>query len=87
MDKLPPPPGLQLTGNVSDNWAIGEEASELYNTFTWDIKDDQDHVTVNQSMILKHVLNKFEDFCTPKKNLTFERHNFFYLSPKTRGDN
>ena len=64
MDKLPPPPGLQLTGNVSDNWAkfrqkleiyfeatgaagkaervktsillhvIGEEALELYNTFS-----------------------------------------------------
>ena len=32
--------------------------------------------------MLKHVLSKFEEFCTPKKNLTFERHNLFSYQQK-----
>ena len=28
-------------------------------------------------MKLKSVLQKFEDYCMPKQNLTFERHRFF----------
>ena len=87
MDKLPPPSELQLTGNVSDNWAkfrqnfeiyleatrsagkaervktsmllqvIGEEALELYNTFTWDIQDVTGQVIANQSMCCKDLKN------------------------------
>ena len=30
MDKLPPPSELQLTGNVSDNWAKFKQKFEIY---------------------------------------------------------
>ena len=61
---------------------IGEEALELYNTFTWDIEDVTGQVIANQSMVLKHVFSTFEEFRTPKKNLTFERHKLFSYQQK-----
>ena len=48
--------------------AVGEEALEIYNTFTWDAAGD-DRKT-------NKILEKFTSYCEPKKNITWERHVF-----------
>ena len=45
----------------------GEEAIEVYNTFTFDDETEQDPEVI---------LQKFQEYCEPKKNITFERHVF-----------
>ena len=45
----------------------GEEAQELYNTFTF---------TDGEKDKIAPLIKKFEDYCTPRKNTTFERHIF-----------
>lgn len=45
----------------------GEQAQELYNTFTF-TQDEADKI--------ESLIKKFEDYCTPKKNTTYERHVF-----------
>ena len=45
----------------------GSEALEVYNTFQW----DEDNTKVEK------IMEKFERYCNPRKNLTFERHSFF----------
>ncbi|KAJ8043079.1 hypothetical protein HOLleu_10018 [Holothuria leucospilota] len=45
----------------------GDDALEIYNTFT----DEEGKEKVND------ILKKFEEFCNPRKNLTYERHLFF----------
>ena len=47
----------------------GSEALEVYNTFQWDADDDKKKVD--------KIMEKFERYCNPRKNLTFERHSFF----------
>ena len=47
----------------------GSEALEVYNTFQWD--EDEDNMKVEK------IMEKFERYCNPRKNLTFERHSFF----------
>ena len=47
----------------------GSEALEVYNTFQWDEDDDNTK--------LDKIMEKFERYCNPWKNLTFERHSFF----------
>ena len=44
---------------------VGSEALEIYNTFEW---NEQEEKTVEQ------ILLKFEKFCKPKKNITYERY-------------
>ena len=46
---------------------IGEDAAEVYGTFQFEA-DEVDKIDP--------LLKKFEDYFTPKKNLTFERHRF-----------
>ncbi|KAJ8044099.1 hypothetical protein HOLleu_11471 [Holothuria leucospilota] len=46
----------------------GEDAVEIYNSFKWDKEED--------SKILEEVLKKFESYCNPRKNVTWERHVF-----------
>ena len=46
----------------------GPEALEVYNTFTWD--DDDDKSKVNK------ITEKFDQYCNPRKNITWERHKF-----------
>ena len=46
---------------------IGEEAAEVYNTFTIAATDVDKFVPL---------INKFEEHFTPQKNLTYERHRF-----------
>ena len=50
---------------------MGEEAIEVYNTFTFPTEEDGSTV-----ITLAGVKDKFEGYCTPKKNLTLERYNF-----------
>ena len=47
---------------------IGDKALEVYNTFHFADAAD--------AMTLATVLQKFEDYCTPKTNLTLERFHF-----------
>ena len=46
----------------------GPEALEVYNTFTWE--DEGDKKKVNK------ILEKFEAYCIPRKNITWQRHLF-----------
>lgn len=47
---------------------VGDEALEVYNNFTFSAKD---------KMKLNKIMDKFEAYCIPKRNVTFERHRFF----------
>lgn len=105
MQALQPPPILQLTGNVAENWrkfkqrfqlyltaigadeestktkasvflhVVGDDALEVYNNFQFQALDDK--------MKLDKILEKFEEYCIPKRNVTFERHKFFTCVQKT----
>lgn len=46
----------------------GPEALEVYNTFQWDSDGDENKVD--------KIMEKFQRYCNPRKNLTFERHSF-----------
>ena len=46
----------------------GPEALEIYNTFTWDAEADKKK--------LDKIMEKFEAYCTPRKNVTWDRHVF-----------
>lgn len=48
---------------------VGEEALEVYNTLT--IIPDGDEETMEE------VLQAFTDYCSPQKNVVFERHQFW----------
>ena len=45
---------------------IGEEAREVFATFTWD--------TVGDESKIQQVLTKFERYCQPRRNVPFERY-------------
>ncbi|KAL7849546.1 hypothetical protein SRHO_G00211690 [Serrasalmus rhombeus] len=47
----------------------GEDAVEVYNTFTFEDADDK--------YSLDKIVQKFEEYCNPKKNTTYERYKFF----------
>ena len=44
---------------------VGVEALEVYNTFTWD--------NVGDEIKVKPIMAKFEAYCNPRKNVTWER--------------
>ena len=48
---------------------IGDEALEIYNTFTFGEGEDRDKLTV--------LKKKFEDYVNPRKNTVFERYKFW----------
>ena len=48
---------------------IGEEAVDVYSTFTWNEEGDD--------LKIEKVLEKFENFCNPRKNTIYERYVFF----------
>ncbi|UYV77008.1 hypothetical protein LAZ67_14002803 [Cordylochernes scorpioides] len=52
---------------------IGEEALEVFNTF---------HLKEDEAENFDFVINKFDDFCEPKKNVIFERFKFFSATQK-----
>ena len=47
---------------------VGPDALEVYNTFSWEDADDKSKVA--------KILEKFEAYCVPRKNITWERHVF-----------
>ena len=51
---------------------IGDAALQVYNTFEFPDENDK--------MKLKVVMKKFEEYCIPKRNVTYERHKFFTCS-------
>lgn len=51
---------------------IGPDAIEIFNTFRWDQEGD----TEGDDKKLDKILSKFEKYCSPKSNLTYERHQF-----------
>ena len=46
----------------------GQEALEIYNTFTWETDGDEKKVT--------KIMKMFKCYCMPRKNVTWERHVF-----------
>ena len=48
---------------------MGQRGREIYEIFTFDSADDQ--------MTLEPVLNKFFEYCNPRKNVTILGHKFF----------
>ena len=57
---------------------VGEEALKVYNNFQFTEEADK--------MELDKILEKFEAYCIPKTNVTFERHRFFTCSEDGRND-
>ena len=49
--------------------AIGSKARDIYYTFTFDAEGD--------NMKLKKVIEKFDEYMSPKKNITYMRFRFF----------
>ena len=43
----------------------GTEALKVYNTFTWETDDDKSKVN--------KITEKFDEYCNPRKNVTWER--------------
>ena len=54
---------------------IGDEALEVYDTFTF---------TENEENKIESLRGKFDAYCSPKKNVTYERYLFFRVH-KTAG--
>ena len=54
--------------------AAGEEAQEIHELFVFAAEDDKKDY--------KKVLEKFREYCRPKKNVVFERHRFWSRSQK-----
>lgn len=54
---------------------VVDEALEVYNNFTF--------ATAGDKMKLDKIMEKFEAYCIPKRNVTFERHRFFTCVQKT----
>ena len=50
---------------------IGDASLDIYNTFEFAQGDE---------MKLEKVMQKFEKYCMPKRNVTYERHKFFARS-------
>ena len=55
---------------------IGEEALEVYDTFTF---TDEEADKIEPGLVAK-----FEAFCSPKKNVTYERYLFFSCTQNSR---
>ena len=53
---------------------IGTEAVKVYNGFTWAAAVGDNPAEDKEDP--KQILKKFEDYCTPRKNITYERHLF-----------
>ena len=65
-------------GNKSEEQKIAlllhvakSSAIEVYNTFTFDSTNEASSET------FANVIDKFEKYCNPKKNITYERYLFF----------
>jgi hypothetical protein len=77
MDQFQHPGPLSLQGNLTRSDEVksatflhiaGQDALEVFKTFTWDTDGDDKK--------LAKVIEKFETYCMPRKNVTWERHIF-----------
>ena len=58
---------------------IGPEAIDVYNTFQWPEDGCQGHLySETNCHVVDCILNKLEQYCVPRKNVTIEIHIFFY---------
>ena len=48
---------------------IGEKGREIYNTFSF---TDESH-----KLKFRQIIKQFDEYCTPRKNITYLRHKFF----------
>lgn len=56
---------------------IGTEAVKVYNGFTWlPARGENNETPAEDKEDPDIILNKFKEYCTPKQNITFERHLF-----------
>ena len=56
----------------------GEKRIEIFNTWTWEKKLDQNNQPTDEDDItIKLLMEKFESYCLPKKNLVIERRKVF----------
>ena len=53
---------------------IGNDVIDVFNTITWDVEGDDTKI--------EKVLQKFEEHCKPKKNVSYERYKFFFFFRK-----
>ena len=51
---------------------IGDDGLDVFNNFVWANAEDKDD--------LKKVLQKFHDYCEPRKNSLIERYKFWQIS-------
>lgn len=51
---------------------MGDQAIDIYNTFTFDTEADKHN--------FEKVINKFDEYCQPRKNIVFDRFRFFSRS-------
>lgn len=74
---------LSASGKVKENektqvaillHLMGEEGIEIYNTFTWEPADTSEKI--------KPVLEKFKNYCNPRKNTVIERYTFWNCKQK-----
>ncbi len=54
---------------------LGEEARDIYSAFVWTSERDK--------MDVDKILEKFQQYCEPKKNITYQRYCFFTCNQKT----
>ena len=59
-------------------FVIGDKGREIFNTWTWEKKRDADNIPTDvDDITVKLLMEKFEAYCLPKKNLVIERRKFF----------
>ena len=51
---------------------IGPSAVEIFNTFKW----NEDEDTAGDDKKVDKILGKYETYCSPQCNVTYERHQF-----------
>jgi len=54
--------------------AAGTEAQEIHELFTFEAENDKKEYAT--------ILEKFSEYCRPKKNVVYERHKFWSRSQK-----
>ena len=58
---------------------IGTKGREIYDTFTWPNNADG---SAADRMVYANVVTKFDDYCSPRKNITYLRYLFFTQKQK-----
>ena len=62
-------------------FVVGERGREIFNTWTWEkLRDAAGNETDKDDITVAVLFNKFEEYCTPRKNLVVERWRFFLRS-------